>query len=206
MTLSCTSVELRKIQPRALGSATAGGSVVRPAYAGLCRDSVRERRRRNGADRSPRAGARPVALLKDRAACEIEVLGADDDRAWPAGCEPIHRSGSEVRDAMHARTPASRRMAHTKTASNSEGNNFDHREIAHPRKCRGKSVPSVVRMSGAPRRHEPALSDGASSTDINAHTIVRSSGVFRSRISAGCGDISAPEPGSPPIRRATDPG
>ena len=77
------------------------------------------------------------------------MLGADDDRAWPAGCEPIHRTGSEVRDPMHARDSSVPKDGAHQDCLQLRRNNFDHRGIAHSRKYRGKSFPSVVRMSGA---------------------------------------------------------
>ncbi len=147
------STRSRAIIPEYTPSARLGKSWWPSRLRSLCRDSVRERRRRNGADRSARAGGRPVALLMDRAACEIEVLGADDDRAWPAGCEPIHRSGSEVRGPMHARDSGVPKDGAHQDGLQLRANNFDHGEVAHPESiaerasrpssgCPGRSVVS----------------------------------------------------------------
>lgn len=63
----------------------------------------------------------------------MNLLGVDDDLARPADCDPVHRSGSEVRNPMHALNPGVAEDRADHHGVKLRADNFQYHEVAHTR-------------------------------------------------------------------------
>ena len=122
------------------GEHRVGHSVVRRLRRAR-RDGPRELRRRGAAAASSRCRARTVALLAYDMACELKLVGMDDDLAWSAHRESVHGTRSNVRNPMHALNPGVTKDRAHEYRLGLRADDLHHRQVKHARSIAERAVP-----------------------------------------------------------------